>query len=468
MVKLCACIAFLVCMFELTSSSRFYSTAKKSALDLDTTLLRFTNLNTDYENCLYELWEAYTEGYLHPLVLELRGKNKFYEFDFLNESNLFINHTIDTLPESVFDEIKEEIPIIHTRDDLKKFKQNTVYILVRNYELESLCKSIVNFMSRVPYPYYDFVILNDKPFHPFFIEQVAGYVLNSNNPNIKKWARKLITMRFGLISVETWDPLEHVEGYTDIPLVLLEENWEKQETHGVLYGNSRSYRNMCRFQSMNFYNHPAMRSYKYTMRLEPGVEYACNFDPFGELKEGVKYAFAITLIEYLNTIPSLFDFYKSYKREKDYTENPLFKFISGDDGEYNLCHFWTNFEIISLDWVRSDAYNKFMTYFDETAGFYHERWGDAPLRTLAVIEMLDINEVQWMDIGYFHGPFASCPGSPEVRKNKQCICEPYDFETDIATKKSQEAEPQRYTIDMYEYSCLKKWWEFGEGKYFLR
>ncbi len=68
--------------------------------------------------------------------------------------------------------------------------------------------------------------------------------------------------------------------------------------------------------------------------------------------------------------------------------------------------FWTNFEIISLDWIQSYEYNSFMEYIDKTAGFYLERWGDAPLRTLAVVETLSIDEVQWFDIGYYHNPFS--------------------------------------------------------------
>ena len=480
------CLTFVLFVFSFALAT----VSKQTPFDLDTSLPYFTSLNTNYEQNLFELWESYVNGYDHPLVLQLKKHDKFYHFDYMNEENIFINNTVETLSDDLFDEIRHEIPSIKTRADLIKFKQNAIYILVRNYELDSLCKSILNFLSRVPHPYFDFIIMNDKPFDPFFINQITKFIINSNNPTTKKWAERLITVKFGLIKAEIWDPLEHKEDYTTIPMSVIESRWEQQEEQGILYGGSRSYRNMCRFQSMNFYNHPSLYGYKYTMRMEPGVEYLCNFDPFGELREGVKYAFTLSLVEYPETIPSLFTTYLTYKRDEYYRNRELFEFINDGIGGYNLCHFWTNFEVISLDWVRSEEYNKFMEHFDKTAGFYMERWGDAPLRTLAVVELLTIDEVQWLDIGYLHPPFVSCPGDLKTRTERQCTCEPYDFENDILgislvymnedgfdndNEDDEEEEEEnndnfdfdRITINMHDYSCLKKWWRYGEGKSFL-
>lgn len=439
--------------------------------DLNTSLSTFNNLNTNFEHCLYVLWEAYSDGYDHPLVLQLKKQDKFFEFDYVSAENIFMNHTIETLPDDMFQEITQEIPSIRTKQELRTFKQNAVYILVRNYELDAICKTIVNFLSRVPYPYYDFIILNDKPFSPVFVNQISHYILNSNNPITKKWSRRLITIKFGLIPAALWDPLTKTDGYISFPLSVLEEKWEEQEKQGILYGGSKSYRNMCRFQSMNFYNHPAMAEYKYTMRMEPGVEYMCNFDPFSELNEGVKYAFALSLLEYQDTVPTLFKTYLEYEREEDYRSKKLFDFINDGAGGYNLCHFWTNFEVISLEWVRSEKYNTFMQHFDSALGFYTERWGDAPVRTLAVVELLDPNEVQWLDIGYYHAPFVSCPGDAEERVARQCTCEPFNFEANFLEKtldNEDNEKEKRLTIDMHDFSCLRRWWRFGDGKFFTK
>lgn len=59
-------------------------------------------------------------------------------------------------------------------------------------------------------------------------------------------------------------------------------------------------------------------------------------------------------------------------------------FLSEDGGEtYNRCHFWSNFEIGSLALWRSDAYLAYFDYLDKAGGFFYERWGDAPVHSIA-------------------------------------------------------------------------------------
>jgi mannosyltransferase len=44
------------------------------------------------------------------------------------------------------------------------------------------------------------------------------------------------------------------------------------------------------------------------------------------------------------------------------------------DGEsYNMCHYWSNFEIARLDWFRSKEYNDFFETMDRSGGFWMER-----------------------------------------------------------------------------------------------
>jgi mannosyltransferase len=44
------------------------------------------------------------------------------------------------------------------------------------------------------------------------------------------------------------------------------------------------------------------------------------------------------------------------------------------EGEtYNMCHFWSNFEIANLDWFRSKDYNDFFNAMDRSSGFWMER-----------------------------------------------------------------------------------------------
>jgi mannosyltransferase len=44
------------------------------------------------------------------------------------------------------------------------------------------------------------------------------------------------------------------------------------------------------------------------------------------------------------------------------------------EGEkYNMCHFWSNFEIARLDFFRSKAYEDFFQMMDRSGGFWMER-----------------------------------------------------------------------------------------------
>jgi mannosyltransferase len=44
------------------------------------------------------------------------------------------------------------------------------------------------------------------------------------------------------------------------------------------------------------------------------------------------------------------------------------------EGEsYNMCHFWSNFEIARLDWFRSKEYEDFFQMMDRSGGFWMER-----------------------------------------------------------------------------------------------
>jgi alpha 1,2-mannosyltransferase len=97
------------------------------------------------------------------------------------------------------------------------------------------------------------------------------------------------------------------------------------------------------------------------------------------------YSFVISLPEYIETIPTLWETTKTFCREHPefVAENNSLNFIVDDEqgfeGDYNRCHFWSNFEIASLDFWRADAYMQYFDFLDKSGGFYYERWGDAPV-----------------------------------------------------------------------------------------
>ena len=43
-----------------------------------------------------------------------------------------------------------------------------------------------------------------------------------------------------------------------------------------------------------------------------------------------------------------------------------------DANGYSTCHFWSNFEIADMDFLRGPAYTAFFEYLDKQGGFYYE------------------------------------------------------------------------------------------------
>jgi mannosyltransferase len=138
-------------------------------------------------------------------------------------------------------------------------------------------------------------------------------------------------------------------------------------------------------------------------------------------RENKVYGFTIAVKELKETVPNIFRYASAYKRMNNLTSKGLWemflekpeeeeedpkkpKKLPKDDpkykkplpveilesepgnsalpeidpeameGEkYNMCHFWSNFEIARLDWLRSKEYNDFFEMMDRSGGFWMER-----------------------------------------------------------------------------------------------
>ena len=125
------------------------------------------------------------------------------------------------------------------------------------------------------------------------------------------------------------------------------------------------------------------------------------------------YGFTIAVKELRETVPNIFRYASAYKRKNNLKskglwemflenppkneENPLEdnkqdklpeEILQNEPGEntvpdvdpeamegesYNMCHFWSNFEIARLDWFRSKEYEEFFDIMDKSGGFWTER-----------------------------------------------------------------------------------------------
>lgn len=303
----------------------------------------------------------------------------------------------------------------------------TFVILARNSNLDGTVRSVREIEDRFnQYHGYPYVFLNEEPFSDEFKKRVS--VLTNSK------------MEFGVIPHGDWFQPDWIDE------AKASEERKKMESEGVIYGGSQSYRNMCRFNSGFFFKHELLQKYRWYWRIEPDVHFHCNirFDPFLFMEDHNKtYSFTITMYEYQRTIPTFWDHVKQFiKDHPEYVaEGNAMNFISDNGGEdFNLCHFWSNFEIADMSFWRGPAYTAYFDYLDSTGGFYYERWGDAPVHSIAAALFTNKEQIHfWDEIGYEHPPYTHCPQKEETWRKEKCTC------------------GQDRNFDYDGYSCMRRW-----------
>lgn len=206
-------------------------------------------------------------------------------------------------------------------------RMNATFVtLARNHDVWDIAASIQQVEDRFNKRYnYDWVFLNDKPF----------------DENFKKVTSRLVSgnTHYGLIPTEHWSFPEWIDQDK------AERVRADMKERKIIYGDSISYRHMCRFESGFFFHQPLMLNYEYYWRIEPSVKFFCDvhYDPFRFMAENKKkYSFVLSLYEYIDTIPTLWEstkkFIKNYPQH--IAEDNSLGFLSDDGGEtYNRCHF---------------------------------------------------------------------------------------------------------------------------------
>ena len=285
----------------------------------------------------------------------------------------------------------------------------TILSLVMNKDLKELVESIKQleekFNSKFNYPY---TFLNDQDFSEEFKDTILHLLPKERE------------VRFGKIDPEDWNIPDTVDKDQ------YKHGVELLDSEGVSYATKESYHNMCRFYSRTFYKHPLLKDIKYAWRLEPGVKFYCDidYDVFKFMEDQNKvYGFVLNLYDSPQSVKTLWrdtlDFLKEnpeYINEQgsfDWIKENMQKPVNFNITEgYSTCHFWTNFEITNLDFLRAEPYERYMDYLESKGGFYYERWGDAPVRSLALGLFADKSQIHWFrDIGYNHFPYTNCPNS---------------------------------------------------------
>ena len=206
-------------------------------------------------------------------------------------------------------------------------RMNATFVtLARNSDVWEVARSIRQIEDRFNKRYhYDWVFLNDKPFDDDFKKVTSSLISGKTH--------------YGLIPPEHWSYPDHID--QERAKKVREEMAKKK----IIYGDSVSYRHMCRFESGFFFKQELMLNYDYYWRVEPSIEYFCDihYDPFRYIHENKKkYSFVLSLYEYAETIPTLWDSTKKFIAEhpEHIAEDNSMRFLSDDGGEtYNKCHF---------------------------------------------------------------------------------------------------------------------------------
>lgn len=77
-----------------------------------------------------------------------------------------------------------------------------------------------------------------------------------------------------------------------------------------------------------------------------------------------------------------------------------------------------------MRFFRSKTYSDYFEHLDRTGGFFYERWGDAPVHSIAASFFLPKSQIHFFhDIGYRHAPYIRCPQDEESHLNGRCSCE---------------------------------------------
>lgn len=166
---------------------------------------------------------------------------------------------------------------------------------------------------------------------------------------------------------------------------------------------------MCRWNSGLFYKHPALEHMQYYWRVEPNVHFFCDvdYDVFRYMQDNNKtYGFTINLYDSPQSIPSLWPETVKFLADHTHFLHPNNAMAWVIDSErrpshnveangYSTCHFWSNFEIGDLNFWRSQAYEEYFNHLDRAGGFFYERWGDAPVHSIALGLFEDKSKLHW-------------------------------------------------------------------------
>jgi alpha 1,2-mannosyltransferase len=161
------------------------------------------------------------------------------------------------------------------------------------------------------------------------------------------------------------------------------------------------YRHMCRFYGGKIFNHPALAKYKWYMRLDSDsfILSKITRDPFKVMREN-DYHYAFMEKEEYDApwaCEGLWDATKKFIEENKSR-------VLNNNFQWNFEVYYTNFEIVDMDFYRSTNYQDYFNYLDSTGNIFYKRWGDHCIRWLGSTMFMPSEKIWCIkEFSYQHG-----------------------------------------------------------------
>lgn len=228
----------------------------------------------------------------------------------------------------------------------------------------------------------------------FFVEKDFGQLRNSvvlpSNFNNS----------FNFVEIDLSIP-EDISDKTQIPTLFPHPTHSNGPVDFGHPGFSVEYRSMCRFFSGAFYLNQSLEKYSSYIRLDTDSKFlkGPDYSLFTWLNSNqIHYGFINSAVQ--DDHPNVVRHLRKYIKE--YVGLPRRLAMPKHIG---VRMYYTNFEIGSLDFFRSDKWQGFFNFLDASNGFYKHRWGDAPVRFAGLWAVGSKKQIKRIPPGfsYFHG-----------------------------------------------------------------
>ncbi|KAI8384290.1 nucleotide-diphospho-sugar transferase [Radiomyces spectabilis] len=185
-----------------------------------------------------------------------------------------------------------------------------------------------------------------------------------------------------------------------------------------------------RFYTGFMHRHSLLQGFDYYWRVEPNVEYHCDidYDIFQWMKnQRLQHGWALATMA--TTEASLHDTWVSYSNhirsavlDNEFVtdESTFFIFITDNGAAYNGCQFGSALEIGSMEYMRTEEYDRLFRFLEQS-GISYGRETDVALRMFMTTIHLRKNHIHFFnDIGVSKGGLTHCPS--EKYLSTKCHC----------------------------------------------